>query len=194
MGEYTENQAAEDPAYEDDEAYEAAQELAESYTSLLKQKESYRGKLGKYPHYTIDDAYYLLTQGAHEQMERVQTSGTSDSVARAVTSAEKLMRRLNAEMDAEYQKEVVEPYMDICERVHLFEVCMNVLGRRQYHIADQLYVQNVPKKDIVDLQGRPITRRTLAKDIHGIISKFAWVLSQYRDYRKSGGDRMVKED
>ena len=168
-------------------AYTEAKELAESYSELLKQKESYRGKLGKYPHYTMDDIYYLLTQGAHEQTERVQTSGTSDPVSRAVMNAEKLLRRLNAEMDAEYQKEVVEPYMDICERIHLFEICMNSLGRKQYYIADQLYIQKLPRKEITDMQGKQIGRRRLAQETENILRRFAEVLEQYKGFRSRNG-------
>lgn len=168
-------------------AYTEAKELAESYGELLKQKESYRGRLGKYPHYTMDDVYYLLTQGAHEQTERVQTGGTSDPVSKAVMNAEKLLRRLNAEMDAEYQKEVVEPYMDICERVHLFEICMNSLGRKQYYIADQLYVQKLPRKEITDIQGKQIGRRRLAQETENILRRFAEVLEQYKENRSRNG-------
>lgn len=197
MDEYMENSTSENPAVGDpvseDPAYEAAKELAELYTFLLKQKESYRGKLGKYPHYTLDDAYYLLTQGAHEQMERVQTSGTSDPVSRAVMNAEKLLRRLNAELDTEYQREVVEPYMDVCEKVHLFEVCMNVLSRRQYHIADQLYVQNIPRKEITDIDGKHIGRKRLAQETDGILRRFADVLEQYKGYRSRSGRTQGRE-
>lgn len=186
----TENQAASETTAEttaENPAYTEAKELAESYGELLKQKESYRGRLGKYPHYTMDDIYYLLTQGAHEQTERVQTGGTSDPVSRAVMSAEKLLRRLNAEMDAEYQKEVVEPYMDICERIHLFEICMNSLGRKQYYIADQLYIQKLPRKEITDIQGKQIGRRRLAQETENILRRFAEVLEQYKGYRTRNG-------
>ncbi|MCD8110257.1 MAG: hypothetical protein LUE14_09185 [Clostridiales bacterium] len=179
--------AVENTQIVENHAYEAAKELAESYTFLLKEKESYRGRLGKYPHYTLNDAYYLLSQGPHEQAERVQTSGTSDPVSRAVMNAEKLLHRLNAEMDAEYQREVVKPYMDICEKVHLFEVCMNILSRRQYHIADQLYVQNISRKEITDVGGRHIGRRRLAQETESILRRFAEVLEQYKGYRGRGG-------
>lgn len=176
--------ASKDTAYE--AAYGAAKELAESYVELLKQKESYRGKLGKYPHYTMDDIFYLLTQGAHDQTERVQTSRISDPVSKAVINAEKLLKRLNAEMDTEYKREVVEPYMEICEKIHLFELCMSVLSRKQYHIADQLYILHIPKKYITDVYGKKLSRGRLSQETEIILKQFAEVLSYYNGCRKNG--------
>lgn len=177
----------ENPSPTENPAYEAAKELAESYSFLLKDRDYYKGKLGKYPRYTLDDAYYLLTQGAHEQTERVQTSGTSDPVSRAVMNADKLLHRLNAEMEAEYQREVVEPYQRTCAQIELFEISLRSLDRELYHIAIQLYMENTPKCKVKGLDGRELTRRKADRAERQILTRIADIMGRYQKYKDNEG-------
>ena len=61
---------------------EKARELADSYPQLLARKQELKRQIDE-SHawfYTRDEVIYKLSQGAHEQGERVKTSGTSNPV------------------------------------------------------------------------------------------------------------------
>lgn len=173
-----------EPGMISEEAYEAAKELAESYSFLLKDRDYYKGKLKTYPHYTLDDVYYLMSQGTHEQTERVQTGSTSDPVSKAVLNAEKMLHHLNAEMDAEFQKEVLEPYRKICGRIEMFELCLRSLSRELYHIAVQLYVENIPKCKVKGLDGCELSRRRCDRAEKQILTRIADILERNQAFRE----------
>lgn len=48
--------------------------------------------------YTKDEIIYKLSQGAHEESERVQTSGTSNPVERTVLNCDKVLASMNREV------------------------------------------------------------------------------------------------
>ena len=65
---------------------EQAKELADSYRLLVHRRDMLRQQYedSRSWFYTKDEIIYKLSQGAHEESERVQTSGTSNPVERTV--------------------------------------------------------------------------------------------------------------
>ena len=59
---------------------EKARELADSYPRLLEKRRELKKQIDESAAwlYTRDEVIYKLSQGAHEQGERVKTSGTSN--------------------------------------------------------------------------------------------------------------------
>ena len=70
---------------------ERARKLADSYSLLVQKREWLRQQYeeSKSWFYTRDEIIYKLSQGAHEESERVQTSGTSNPVERTVLNCDK---------------------------------------------------------------------------------------------------------
>ena len=60
--------------------------------------------------YTKDEIIYKLSQGAHEQSERVQTSGTSNPVERTVLNCDKVLASMNREVQSQRTEQFLEPY------------------------------------------------------------------------------------
>ena len=61
---------------------EKARELADSYPRLLAKRQELKQQIDESSawFYTREEVIYKLSQGAHEQGERVKTSGTSNPV------------------------------------------------------------------------------------------------------------------
>ena len=78
---------------------EKARELADSYPQLLARRQELKQQIDE-SHawfYTRDEVIYKLSQGAHEQGERVKTSGTSNPVERTVLNCDKVLASMNRE-------------------------------------------------------------------------------------------------
>lgn len=69
---------------------EQARKLADSYRLLLQKRDLLRQQYeeSKSWFYTKDEIIYKLSQGAHEESERVQTSGLSNPVERTVLNCD----------------------------------------------------------------------------------------------------------
>ena len=76
---------------------EKARELADSYPCLLEKRRELKKQIDESSAwlYTRDEVIYKLSQGAHEEGERVQTSGTSNPVERTVLNCDKVMASMN---------------------------------------------------------------------------------------------------
>lgn len=81
------------PTAEEIDYLEKARELADSYSLLVQRRDELRQQYeeSKSWFYTRDEIIYKLSQGAHEQSERVQTSGTSNPEERTVLNCDKVL-------------------------------------------------------------------------------------------------------
>lgn len=174
---------------EEDEisAEDAARALAKGYAGLCFLQGQYKERFSEERHYTRDDAYYLLTQGAHEETERVQTSGPSDGVARAVANVDRFLVRLNREADEEFHDSVVEPYMRISELKRLFEFSLKLLDSWLAKVAMERYGNKAAVSRIKDFSGKPMTAGMMKKAEGTIIKNLASVLSNYKARCASDG-------
>ena len=79
---------------------EQAKELADSYRLLVHRRDMLRQQYedSRSWFYTKDEIIYKLSQGAHEESERVQTSGTSNPVERTVLNCDKVLASMNREV------------------------------------------------------------------------------------------------
>ena len=91
---------------------EKARELADSYSSLAQRKAELEREIeeSRSWFYTRDDVIYKLSMGAHEQSERVQTSGTSNPVERTVLNCDKVLASMNREVQSQRTEQFLEPY------------------------------------------------------------------------------------
>ena len=62
---------------------------------------------------------YKLSQGAHEESERVQTSGLSNPVERTVLNCDKVLASMNREVQTQRTEQFLEPYYEVCEQIEL---------------------------------------------------------------------------
>ena len=101
---------------------EKARKLADSYPLLVQKRDELRRQYeeSKSWFYTKEEIIYKLSQGAHEQSERVQTSGTSNPVERTVLNCDKVLASMNREVQTQRTEQFLEPYYRICEEIELF--------------------------------------------------------------------------
>ena len=95
---------------------EQAKELADSYRLLVHRRDMLRQQYedSRSWFYTKDEIIYKLSQGAHEESERVQTSGTSNPVERTVLNCDKVLASMNREVQTQRTEQFLEPYYKDC--------------------------------------------------------------------------------
>lgn len=121
---------------------EQAKELADSYRLLVHRRDMLRQQYedSRSWFYTKDEIIYKLSQGAHEESERVQTSGTSNPVERTVLNCDKVLASMNREVQTQRTEQFLEPYYKVCEDIELFEVGLRSLRGCTRIVAEQLFV------------------------------------------------------
>ena len=161
---------------------EKARELADSYPQLLARKQELKRQIDE-SHawfYTRDEVIYKLSQGAHEQGERVQTSGTSNPVERTVLNCDKVLASMNREIQDRRDEELIEPYRRVCEKIELFEIGLRSLRGRTQFVAQQLFVQRKAIPTVEDSSGKMLGRKTVEAERERALEKIAVIL-EYRD-------------
>ena len=108
---------------------ELVKKLADSYRCLVRRRELLRQQYeeSKSWFYTKDEIIYKLSQGAHEESERVQTSGLSNPVERTVLNCDKVLASMNREVQTQRTEQFLEPYYEVCEQIELFEIGLRSL-------------------------------------------------------------------
>ena len=121
---------------------EQAKELADSYRLLVRRRDLLRQQYedSRSWFYTKDEIIYKLSQGAHEESERVQTSGTSNPVERTVLNCDKVLASMNREVQTQRTEQFLEPYYEVCEQIELFEIGLRSLRGQTRLVAEQLFV------------------------------------------------------
>ena len=167
---------------------ERARELAGSYSLLVKKREWLRQQYeeSKSWFYTRDEIIYKLSQGAHEESERVQTSGTSNPVERTVLNCDKVLASMNREVQNQRTEQFLEPYYKICEEIELFEVGLRSLRGQTRFVAEQLFVDGKKQSEVVGVDGQPLSRRTVEREKDAAIQGMADRIGLYEGRRKKG--------
>ena len=120
---------------------EKARELADSYPQLLARKQELKRQIDE-SHawfYTRDEVIYKLSQGAHEQGERVKTSGTSNPVERTVLNCDKVLASMNREVQTQRTEQTLNFAVVHFHTEHLTDTgCTQCYGgnRRQKLLVD----------------------------------------------------------
>lgn len=142
---------------------EKARELADSYPRLLEKRRELKKQIDASAAwlYTRDEVIYKLSQGAHEEGERVQTSGTSNPVERTVLNCDKVLASMNREILEQRDAELMEPYRRVCENIELFEIGLRSLKGQTQQVAQELFVQRKAISAVTDSAGKPIGRKTV---------------------------------
>ena len=166
---------------------EKARELADSYAVLLQRRDwlrqQYEESAGWF--YTRDEIIYKLSQGAHEQSERVQTSGTSNPVERTVLNCDKVLASMNREVQSQRTEQFLEPYYRVCEDIELFEVGLRSLRGQTRFVAEQLFVDGKKQSEVVGMDGKPLSRRSVLRERDKALEGIAKMI-QY-DFLRRGG-------
>lgn len=166
---------------------EKARELADSYPLLVQKRDELRRQYeeSKSWFYTRDEIIYKLSQGAHEQSERVQTSGTANPVERTVLNCDKVLASMNREVQSQRTEQFLEPYYRVCEDIELFEVGLRSLRGQTRFVAEQLFVDGKKQSEVVGMDGQSLGRRTVEREKEASLQGIADVM-KWRDKRYAG--------
>lgn len=166
---------------------EKARELADSYPQLLARKQELKKQIDESRawFYTRDEVIYKLSQGAHEQGERVKTSGTSNPVERTVLNCDKVLASMNREIQKRREEELFAPYRRVCEEVELFEIGLRSLRGRTQLVARQLFVQRKAIPTVEDDAGKPLGRKTVEAERERALERMAEIL-ECKDRMRGG--------
>ena len=166
---------------------EKARELADSYPRLLEKRRELKKQIDESAAwlYTRDEVIYKLSQGAHEEGERVKTSGTSNPVERTVLNCDKVMASMNREILEQRDAELMEPYRRVCEDIELFEIGLRSLKGQTRQVAQQLFVERKAIPAVTDAAGKTIGRKTVETERERALKKIAIIL-EYKDRMKGG--------
>ena len=189
--EETQSAAADTRSAEETQAdyLEKARKLADSYSLLVQRRDELRRQYeeSKSWFYTRDEIIYKLSQGAHEQSERVQTSGTSNPVERTVLNCDKVLASMNREVQSQRTEQFLEPYYRVCEDIELFEVGLRSLRGQTRFVAEQLFADGKKQSEVVGMDGNPLGRRTVEREKDNAIQGIADRIRQYEGRRKRNG-------
>ena len=166
---------------------EKARELADSYPQLLAKRQELKQQIDESSawFYTREEVIYKLSQGAHEQGERVKTSGTSNPVERTVLNCDKVMVSMNREILKQRDVELMEPYRRVCGDIELFEIGLRSLKGQTRQVAQQLFVERKAIPAVTDAAGKTIGRKTVETERERALKKIAIIL-EYKDRMKGG--------
>ena len=159
---------------------EKARELADSYPQLLARRQELKRQIEESSawFYTREEVIYKLSQGAHEQGERVKTSGTSNPVERTVLNCDKVLASMNREIQERRDEELIEPYRRVCEKIELFEIGLRSLRGRTQLVAQQLFVQRKAIPTVEDGSGRMLGRKTVEAERERALAGIAQTLER----------------
>lgn len=157
-----------------------AKELADSYRLLVHRRDMLRQQYedSRSWFYTKDEIIYKLSQGAHDESERVQTSGTSNPVEHTVLNCDKVLASMNREVQTQRTEQFLEPYYEVCEQIELFEIGLRSLRGQTRLVAEQLFVDGKKQSEITGADGNNLTRRNVVREkenaLQGIAAVIRW--------------------
>lgn len=164
-----------------------ARELADSYPQLLAKRQELKQQIDESSawFYTREEVIYKLSQGAHEQGERVKTSGTSNPVERTVLNCDKVLASMNREIQERREEELITPYRWVCEEIEMFEIGLRSLRGRTQLVARQLFVQRKAIPTVEDGSGRTLGRKTVEAERERALERIAEIL-ECKDRMRGG--------
>ena len=160
-----------------------AKELADSYRLLVHRRDMLRQQYedSRSWFYTKDEIIYKLSQGAHEESECVQTSGTSNPVERTVLNCDKVLASMNREVQTQRTEQFLEPYYEVCEQIELFEIGLRSLRGQTRLVAEQLFVDGKKQLEITGADGNNLTRRNVVREKENALQGLAAVIRWRRE-------------
>lgn len=165
---------------------EKARELADSYLLLIHRRDLLRQQYedSQSWFYTKDEIIYKLSQGAHEESERLQTSGTSNPVERTVLNCDKVLASMNREVQTQRTEQFLEPYYKVCEDIELFEIGLRSLRGLTRIVAEQLFVDGKKQTEITGLDGKFLGRRVVEREKEAALQGIADRICLYQNRRQ----------
>lgn len=165
---------------------EQARKLADSYRLLLQKRDMLRQQYenSKSWFYTKDEIIYKLSQGAHEESERVQTSSLSNPVERTVLNCDKVLASMNREVQNQRTEQFLEPYYEVCNQIELFEVGLRSLRGQTRLVAEQLFVDGKKQSEITGADGEILTRRAVVREKENALIGIADTMRLYQNRRQ----------
>lgn len=166
---------------------EKARELADSYLLLIHRRDLLRQQYedSQSWFYTKDEIIYKLSQGAHEESEWVQTSGTSNPVERTVLNCDKVLASMNREVQTQRTEQFLEPYYKVCEDIELFEIGLRSLRGLTRIVAEQLFADGKKQTEITGLDGKFLGRRVVEREKEAALQGIADVIRLRDRHRRS---------
>lgn len=161
---------------------ELVKKLADSYRCLIRRRELLRQQYeeSKSWFYTKEEIIYKLSQGAHEESERVQTSGLSNPVERTVLNCDKVLASMNREVQTQRTEQFLEPYYEVCEQIELFEIGLRSLRGQTRLVAEQLFVDGKKQSEITGAEGKLLTRRMVVREKENALIGMADTIGHYQ--------------
>lgn len=165
---------------------ELVKKLADSYRCLIRRRELLRQQYeeSKSWFYTKEEIVYKLSQGAHEESERVQTSGLSNPVERTVLNCDKVLASMNREVQTQRTEQFLEPYYEVCEQIELFEIGLRSLRGLTRIVAEQLFVDGKKQSEITGSDGKILSRRAVEREKDAALQGIADRIQIYQNRRQ----------
>ncbi len=165
---------------------EMAKELAASYRFLVHRRDMLRQQYedSRSWFYTKEEIVYKLSQGAHEESERVQSSGLSNPVERTVLNCDKVLASMNREVQTQRTEQFLEPYYEVCEQIELFEVGLRSLRGQTRFVAEQLFVDGKKQTEITSTDGKTLSRRAVEREKELALQGIADVIRLHDRHRR----------
>ena len=125
--------------------------LLKNFRKFLDKKHRQEEEMRNTPLYTRDDALYLLSgMAGHKSSERVQTSNISNAPEKAAMNVDETLERMNKEVLAEVSK----GYNELCERVLLVNIGLQLMRGEVQNVAKQVYVKGTPIGKVIGIDGK----------------------------------------
>jgi len=165
---------------------EQARKLADSYRIMLHRRDLLRQQYenSKSWFYTKDEIIYKLSQGAHEESARVQTSSLSNPVERTVLNCDKVLASMNREVQTQRTEQFLEPYYEVCKQIELFEVGLRSLRGQTRLVAEQLFVDGKKQSEITGADGNILSRRVVVRERENALMGIADTMRLYQNRRQ----------
>ena len=148
---------------------ELVKKLADSYRCLIRRRELLRQQYeeSKSWFYTKEEIIYKLSQGAHEESERV-------------LNCDKVLASMNREVQTQRTEQFLEPYYEVCEQIELFEIGLRSLRGQTRLVAEQLFVDGKKQSEITGAEGKLLTRRTVVREKENALIGMADTIGRYQ--------------
>lgn len=151
-----------------------ADQIYAEYPKLVKQEKKLAEQNARY-HYTVDEARYMLTQGARtDNNTRVQTGRIGDPTSNAAISAESYCAYLNKKIEPD-KRRMFAKLEALRWAIRKFDVIMDFLPADEADIIRQVYLERRAKSSINNRQGKRLTYY----NVNQYIDSAACYLAQY---------------
>ena len=122
-----------------------------------------------------------------KRFEKYQNVKPDDyTVFFAQPTLSKVLASMNREVQSQRTEQFLEPYYRVCEDIELFEVGLRSLRGQTRYVAEQLFADRKKQSEVVGLDGKPLSRRTVEREKDNAIQRIADRMALYDGRRKKG--------